>query len=525
MRLPVPERSGSLVLLLGLGLSATFIPPSLRAAEGSEVRPVGQEVYDRHCAACHGAQGDGNGPAAVWLFPKPRNFSAGQYKIQSTPAGSLPSDDDLFRSISHGLGGSSMPGFAYLPESERREVVAYVKHLTAYRTPDGQTVRRFEQAKATGTLAPPIQVPVEPPLTFDSITQGRELYTQLQCATCHGDNGAGDGPSAPTLVDAFGIPIPPRDFNSGTFRGGSTGPDLYTRIAVGIAGTPMVAYPDNVITPAQRWALVHYIQSLRRKDAEVNDLLTPEEGVIPVARVSGTLPLDPADPEWERVDSVRIPLNPLWPEPLPINAVAVRALHDGRSVALFLQWRDDTFNGTPVRAEDFQDAAAVQFSLDGTFPFLGMGDTNHPVNLWQWRAGWQETVDGQPRDKESLYPAMHVDVYPDAPNHGLYRTAEAAGNRTAYRTLPSPVEDLVAHGFGSLTTQPPGSQNVQGKGLWRDNAWTVVFHRSLRSPDAADARIVPERPTPVAFAIWNGAQRDRNGRKVVSNWFQLTLKP
>jgi hypothetical protein len=30
--------------------------------------------------------GDGNGPAAVWLYPKPRDFSAGQFKIKSTPA-------------------------------------------------------------------------------------------------------------------------------------------------------------------------------------------------------------------------------------------------------------------------------------------------------------------------------------------------------------------------------------------------------------------------------------------------------
>jgi hypothetical protein len=40
----------------------------------------------QHCAACHGTNGDGNGPASVWLYPKPRDFSAGQFKIKSTPA-------------------------------------------------------------------------------------------------------------------------------------------------------------------------------------------------------------------------------------------------------------------------------------------------------------------------------------------------------------------------------------------------------------------------------------------------------
>lgn len=520
---PLPGgRLGGVALSFGLGLWE--LVGGFGAAIGAEA-PAGKAIYDRHCAACHGVDGDGNGPAAVWLYPKPRNFSAGQYKIQSTPAGSLPSDEDLYRSITRGLGGSSMPGFAYLSESERRALVSYVKQLTATTAPDGRKVLRFEEAAAAGTLAAPITVPAEPPLTFDSITRGRESYLKLQCGTCHGENGAGDGPSAKTLVDAFGIPVPPRDFNTGAFRGGATGPDLFTRIAVGVAGTPMVAYPDSVITPAERWDLVHFIQSLRRKDAEVNDVLTPEEGVIPAVRVTGPLPLEPLDPEWERIDSVRVPLNPLWPEPLPIAAVAVRALHDGRTLAVMLQWRDDTFDGAPIRAEDFQDAAAVQFSVNGTFPFLGMGDSQNPVNIWQWRAGWQQASDGQPQDKENLYPAMHVDVYPDVAQHAQYRTAEAAGNRLAFRTVPSPVEDINARGFGTTVSQPPGSQNVHGKGVWRDDAWTVVFHRTLESPDAGDVRILVERPTPIAFGIWNGAQRDRNGRKGISNWFQLALRP
>lgn len=496
-----------------------------RAADTAPGAVSGKVVYDRHCAACHGTQGDGNGPAAVWLFPKPRNFSAGQYKIQSTPAGTLPSDEDLLRSVTRGLGGSSMPGFGYLPEAERKAVVDYVKELTAYVDAGGRRVNRFEEARAEGKVDQPIEVPPEPPLTFDSITRGREWYGTLQCGSCHGPNGAGDGSSAPTLVDAFGIPVPPRDFNTGAFRGGATGGDLYTRIAVGIAGTPMVAYPDAVLSPADRWALVHFIQSLRRKDAEVNDVLVPEDGIVPATRVTGRLPVDPTDPEWERVDSVRVPLNPLWPEPMPVAAVAVRALHDGKTLALLLQWRDDTLDGAPVRAEDFQDAAAVQFSLNGTFPFLGMGDAQNPVNIWQWRAGWQQTADGEPQDVETVYPAMHVDLYPDAPNHALYRTAESAGNRMAFRTLASPVEDINARGFGTVSSQPPGSQNVQGKGIWRDHSWTVLLRRSLESPDAGDVALRLDQPIPVSFGIWNGAQRDRNGRKVISNWFQLVLRP
>src|SRR3974377_1506613 len=95
-----------------------------------EPLPVGRAVYEQHCAACHGANGDANGPAAVWLYPKPRNFSAGMFKIKSTPGTTLPTDEDLFQSVTRGLSGSSMPSFPYLPETQRRDVVQYVKHPT-----------------------------------------------------------------------------------------------------------------------------------------------------------------------------------------------------------------------------------------------------------------------------------------------------------------------------------------------------------------------------------------------------------
>ena len=59
----------------------------------------GKAVYDQHCAACHGINGDGNGPAAVWLYPKPRHFNSGLFKIKSTPPGFMPSDEDLLRTV------------------------------------------------------------------------------------------------------------------------------------------------------------------------------------------------------------------------------------------------------------------------------------------------------------------------------------------------------------------------------------------------------------------------------------------
>ena len=514
---PWPFLCGALTLL-----SQAASSPDLAA---SPDLAMGRAVYDQHCAACHGDTGHGEGPAAVWLLPKPRNFSAGLFKIQSTPSGTLPADADLLASIRRGLGGTSMPAFNFLSEAELSAVVGYVKRLTAYTDAEGRSVNRFAEAEALGSVGAPIAVPPEPPLTLASITRGQEVYAELQCASCHGERGAGDGPSAPTLVDSFGVPNPPRDLSTQSFRGGSVGRDLYTRIAVGLAGTAMVAYPDSLVSSEDRWALVHFVQSLRRTEVQVTDILAPTEGQLPVVRVDGALPSHPLDPAWDRVESFPVPLNPLWPEPYPLFAVSVRALHNGQSLAILLQWRDETFNGAPLRAEDFQDAAALQFSLTDQIPFLGMGDPQNPVNVWQWKAGWQEEIDGERPDVDLLYPALHVDMYPEPENHGLYRTAETAGNLLAATGLSSPVEDANATGFGTMTTQAPHAQNVGGSGVWRDGFWSVLYHRNLASPDAGDVQFTAGRPALVAFGIWNGAQRDRNGRKVISHWHRLTLNP
>jgi mono/diheme cytochrome c family protein len=480
----------------------------------------GQAVYEQHCAACHGIQGDGNGPASAWLFPKPRNFSAGLFKIQSTPPESLPTDEDLFQSITRGMPGSSMPSFTYLSERERRDVVQHVKYLTATVTETGLRVNRFDEAAQSGQPVRPVDVPPEPADTVENLARGRELFVQLGCIACHGETGAGDGPSAPTLKDNWGIPALPRDFNNGAFRGGSTPRDVYLRIHNGMAGTPMPPFGPDILKTEDRWAVAHYILSLRRIDVEVNDILTPEDGMVRVRKVR-RLPGGPRDSSWEALDPVRVPLNPLWPEPKPILAVAVSAVHDGKVIAVLCTWRDPDFNGSAVRVQDFQDGLALQFPLRGGTPFLGMGDAENPVNLWFWRSGWQTEMDTERPDVQVAYPSMHVDVYFET--NRLYATAVAAGNVIS-APHSSPVEDANARGFGTLRSQPLKQQNVQGRGVWHDGFWSVMLTRRLKSSDQEDVRFAAGRSVPVAFAVWNGEQRDRNGRKVISNWFQLVLE-
>jgi DMSO reductase family type II enzyme heme b subunit len=154
--------------------------------------------------------------------------------------------------------------------------------------------------------------------------------------------------------------------------------------------------------------------------------------------------------------------------------------------------------------------------------FLGMGDTDHPVNLWQWKAGWQQEIDGRPVDMLAAYPAMHVDFYSET--NALFRTAFAAKNILS-QTPVSPVEDANARGFSTLRSQSPQGQNVRGKGIWRDGFWSVIFIRDLKSPDKDDIQFAGKKTIPIAFAVWDGEQRDRGARKEISNWYRLNLTP
>jgi mono/diheme cytochrome c family protein len=134
--------------------------------------------------------------------------------------------------------------------------VQYVKWLAADVDASGKRVNKFDEAKARGELQQSVVVPPEPGVTVEALAKGKELFTKFACSTCHGETGAGDGPSAATLKDSWGLPLLPRDFNTGSFRGGHTGPDLYLRINNGLAGTPMLPFGESTMKAEDRWALV-----------------------------------------------------------------------------------------------------------------------------------------------------------------------------------------------------------------------------------------------------------------------------
>ena len=104
-------------------------------------------------------------------------------------------------------------------------------------------------------------------------------------------------------------------------------------------------------------------------------------------------------------------------------------------------------------------------------------------------------------------------------NEGVYNPGRATGNILSdARMRVSAVEDLNAEGFSTLTTQ--AHQDVQGEGNWRNNRWSVVYKRALKTGDANDTQFTGGK-TPMAIAIWNGGNKERNGQKAVTQWNTL----
>lgn len=243
-------------------LAATLCLAGAALAEGDVEH--GGEVYARYCAGCHGSQGNGKGPAADMLIVKPRDFTKGVFKFRSTPTGELPTDDDLYRTLTYGAYGTSMPAWRLLSEVERRAVIEFIK--------------TFYPGWKTEGPGKPIYIPAAPDWVGSpkAVARGRELYEMLDCAKCHGEGGRGDGPAAADLdPDIWGNPQKPFDFTTGRLKGGPDVEDIYRTFMTGIGGTAMPSYAsifeepdDEYIFEDDAWNLVSFVLSLRRDKSE-----------------------------------------------------------------------------------------------------------------------------------------------------------------------------------------------------------------------------------------------------------------
>jgi hypothetical protein len=366
------------------------------------------------------------------------------------------------------------------------------------------------------------------------VARGKETYVKL-CATCHGATGKGDG--AQNQTDDNGLPTRPRDFTRGIFKGGRDPRQLYTRIRLGLPGSPMPALDPQ--TPAgEIMDLVHFVLSF--SDPSLQARAEHKRTLLVARRTPGPLADPIGEADWPAATPMAV--TPLWWRDYDEPDLAVAAVHDGKELAVRLSWLDRTRNLTAVRPQDFEDMAAVQLFQGKPEPFLGMGSAGRPVDVWLWNPGLEAQA-AEYADVDTLYPNMSVDLYPfELPGAGPrphapgrqpedFVAARKAGNLRSDPSRDFTASNLHAQGFGSATMRPRAAQLVRAHGVYAgreggpDGRWRVVFRRPLEVPDGAGLRLAAGQRLSAAFALWDGAARDRNGQKLVSIWHDLQLEP
>lgn len=421
---------------------------------------AGKAVYDLKCAGCHGVKGDGKGPAAELLLPRPRDFTSGIYKIRTT-ANKTPTDQDIFRIITEGMPGTSMPAWNVLPERERWNLVAYIKAFA------GEKLKEAPKK---------VELPKEVGSSEASIKRGKEMYEAIECHKCHGNDGRADGPSRAELKDEWGQPVPPANLaKRWTFRGGQSRTEIATRIANGVLGTPMPAFLDAVEKPEDVWHLTNFIMSLGPDSPRHATLLT-------VTAVKDAIPDDPNAELWKKVDPSNIPLmgqviiDPRNFNP-SIDLVSVRAVYNDKEIAFHLTW-DDPSNSTKGDGKaTFVDAISLQFppqTTDSTErPYFLMGDSSEAVYLLRWEA-----------DKGAI----------EASANGPTKIAAIKGGE------------------------------VTGKAVYANGQYRLVMKRALAVQSAERPTFRPAVFTPVAIQAWDGGAGEAGPRMSLTSWYYLRLE-
>lgn len=246
-----------------------------------------------------------------------------------------------------------------------------------------------------------------------------------------------------------------------------------------------------------------------------------------------SLPLDPGDSAWTGIPQFEAKLilqDMVEPRLLAssTNVVYVRAVSDGKELAVRLQWEDATKDDLPGPAHFF-DACAIQIPADvqPTVPAPQMGEEGRPVLISYWNASWQAMVDGREDSLAALYPNAAIDHHPfeaeslkqdPAEQQAMaarYAPARALGNlMSGPRT--SPVEDLQAEGPSTLSPAPENVSRGQGERI--ATGWSVVIVRPL--PAGFDS----QDGTQIAFAVWRGEAREVGARKMRTAWIPLVTE-
>jgi mono/diheme cytochrome c family protein len=458
-------------------------PPSLKR---------GQRVYLQKCAYCHGEKGKGDGTAADYSMPQPRNLTKGHIKIRSTSFGKIPTDKDLLNVIDNGLYGTTMPGWKHLPENDRKSLLIFIKSLS----------KKFKKFKKRGKKHKIVKVGKPPVITTEGLIRGKSLF-MTQCSGCHGVKGRGDGVATQRIVDFSTSAIWPRNLSQPwTFRRGSTRKDIYKTLRTGLSTTSMPKFSSRILSDNQIWDIVNFVSTLSTPTKPKT------QSPIHAKKLAGEISDDLNAPVWQDANPSFVPLGgQLQKKPKSyfptVRNLTVRAVHNMKEVALYIQWDDPSLDPSlkeftavevsppPPIPENIKgkgveglevpmipehpDAIAVQFpvSLDKRTPYFLNGDAKHSVNIWKWTSNTNKA------------------------------------------------KEIHANGLGNWSKEKKGG--VEAKGYFSYGRYSLILKRVLKKDDD-DIHFQTNKLIPIAFNVWDGYAGETGNKKSISSWVNLWLE-
>jgi mono/diheme cytochrome c family protein len=248
----------------GQGIGLKKLDEMMTPSAAKQAR--GKLVWERNCVSCHGASGK-NDTGMVGVVP---GLEAGGFVDGYKHGGGLIQIYNLIstkQEVAH-------PVYPQVPYQDRWAVAHYARTLSRVQPSDPPAVVEGAKFEAIHGVCDPelkggISARVQPK-GDEQLTKGKELYAS-NCASCHGENGGGDGAAAAALNP------PPRNFKSNDQKwvNGTSPLGIFKTLTNGIEGGSMASYAN--LTEDERWALVHYVRSWvpqARQEASTEEQIT-----------------------------------------------------------------------------------------------------------------------------------------------------------------------------------------------------------------------------------------------------------